>query len=150
MRMVSFEVARSVLALLCALALLLAGCAHRLAPAITVLNTSSTFLTTAHGAIVAAQDAESAQAESRETTRDASEAAGARTDVEYEPIWDAYHGVWLVWVAGRAAVEAQQAADAAGATYDHARVWAAVLRLSEAQERMRVAIESMMQRRQAR
>lgn len=133
--------------LLCVLALLLVGCAHPLTPAITVLNTSSAFLTTAHGAIVAAQDAESAQAEARETTRDAAEAAGARTDAEYDPIWDAYHVVWLVWVAGRAAVEAQQAAEAAGAAYDPTRVQAAVLRLSQAQERLRSATEALTQRR---
>ena len=68
-------------------------------------------------------------------------------DVEYDPIWDAYHGVWLVWVAGRAVVEAEQAAEAAGASFDLVRAQAAVLRLSDAQRRLSEATEALMRRR---
>jgi hypothetical protein len=142
-------VTRTALAILCALALLLVGCAHHLTPAITALNTSSAFLTSAHAAIVNVQDAESAAAETREATYEAAAAAGARVDGEYEPLWSAYHVTWLVWVAGRAIVEAEQAADAAGGAYDPAKVSAAVLRLAEAQRRFGEATEALMARRAA-
>jgi hypothetical protein len=142
-------VTRLALAALCALALLLVGCAHRLAPAIHVLNTTSAALTASHSAIVNVQDAESAQAEARCTTRECAEAAGAAVDVRYDPWWDAYHAGWLSWVAARSVVEASQAVDAAGGTYDAARVQAAVLAIAAAQERLREATEGLMQRRAA-
>lgn len=131
---------------LCLLALPLVGCAHRLTPAITVLNSTSAALAASHAAVVNLQDAESAAAESTCATRECAEAAGARVDAAYEPWWGAYHAHWLVWVGARSVVEAAQAVDAAGGTYDAARVQAAVLAIAKAQERLRMATEGLMAR----
>jgi hypothetical protein len=142
-------VTRVALAVVCAFALL-AGCAHPLTPAITVLNTSGAFLTTAHGAMVAAQDAEAARASAAAPDEASAERAEDATEARYAPWWDAYRGAWLVWVAGRASVEAASAARAAGQDPKLEKVRAVVLRLVAAQERLRDATEALIGAREGR
>jgi hypothetical protein len=134
---------RPAFALLCALALLLTGCAHPFAPAVAALNSSAAFLTSANRAMVAAQDAEAAAASAAAPDEASAERAEDATEAAYAPWWSAYHDAWLVWVAGRASVEAASAADAAGRDPEAAKVQAAVLRLVEAQVRLRDATEAL-------
>lgn len=141
---------RIALLALCAVLAALTGCAHPLAAPIAVLNTSGAFLTTAHGAMVAAQDAEAARASAAAPDEASAERAEDATEAAYAPWWDAYRGVWLVWVAGRASVEAASAARAAGREPKLEKVQAAVLRLVEAQERLRDATEALIGARERR
>lgn len=132
------------LALLCVLLAALVGCAHPLEPAVRALNTSSAFLTAAHSAVLSAQDAEAAAASAAASDEASAERAEDATEARYAPLWSAYHNAWLAWVAGRASVEAASAADAVGRDIEAARVSAAVLRLVEAQARLRDATEALM------
>lgn len=141
---------RLALAALCAVLVALSGCAHPLTPAIAVLNTSGAFLTTAHGAMVAAQDAEAAAASAAAPDDASAERAEDAAEARYAPWWDAYRGVWLVWVAGRASAEAALAARAAGREFDAARVQVAIGRLVDAQEKLRDATEALMLARERR
>ena len=122
---------------------LLVGCAHRLEPAIVALNTSGAFLTTANRAMVAAQDAEAAAASAAAPDEASAERAEDAAEARYAPWWRTYHAAWLVWVAGQASIEAAQAADAAGRAFDEATVRTAIVRLVDAQERLRQATEAL-------
>lgn len=138
------------LALLCILLAALVGCAHPLEPAVRALNTSAAFLTASHGAVLSAQDAEASAASAAAPDEASAERAEDATEARYAPWWSAYHGAWLVWVAGRASVETASAADAAGRDIEAARVSAAVLRLVEAQARLRDATEALIGARERR
>lgn len=138
------------LALFCLLLAAIVGCAHPLEPSVRALNTSAAFLTAANRAILAAQDAEAAAASAAAPDEASAERAEDATEARYAPWWSAYHDAWLVWVAGRASVEAASAADAAGSDLEAARVSAAVLRLVEAQARLRDATEALIGARERR
>jgi hypothetical protein len=138
------------LAVLCLLLAALTGCAHPLSPAVAALNSSAAFLTSANRAMVAAQDAEAAAASAAAPDESSVDRAEDATEARYAPWWSAYHDAWLVWVAGRASVEAASAADAAGRDPEATKVQAAVLRLVEAQARLRDATEALIGARSAR